>query len=68
MRSTIGTDSSPIVITIHSKKWKRHLHLHTMLNMFSPNDMLKFFVEGESEDEPSLGEQKFSKGVEEEKN
>jgi hypothetical protein len=30
--------------------------------------ILNFFVEGEGEDEPSLGEQRISEGVEEEKN
>jgi hypothetical protein len=30
--------------------------------------ILKFFIEGEGEDEPSLGEQRISEGVEEKKN
>jgi hypothetical protein len=36
--------------------------------MFSFEDALKFFVEGEGEDEPSLGEQRLSKGTKKEKN
>ncbi len=34
-----------------------------MSNMFSFEDVLNVFVEGEGEDEPSLGEQRISKGT-----
>jgi hypothetical protein len=67
VRSTIIIDSSPIVLKVEAlaipfKKWKVHLLLHMMSDMFSPQDMLKFFVESECEDEPcQLGNKEFSK-------
>jgi hypothetical protein len=36
--------------------------------MFSPKDMLKNSTKGEGEHKPSLGEQRISEGIEEEKN
>jgi hypothetical protein len=36
--------------------------------MFSPKDMLNFFIKGEGKDEPSPTKQRIFKGVEEEKN
>jgi hypothetical protein len=61
MRSTIGTKSFPIVLkviaqAVPSEKWKGCLPLHTLLNMFSPKDMLKISTKGEGKHKPSLGE------------
>ncbi len=73
MRSTIGTESFPIVLKVKVqavplKKWKGHLVLRIMLNIFSPKNMLKNYTKVEGEHKPSLGEQRISKGIEEEKN
>jgi hypothetical protein len=66
VRSTIGIESFQIIIVVPSKKWKGRLLLRMMLNMFSLDVMLIFFVEGEYE--PSLGKKQISTRVEEEKN
>jgi hypothetical protein len=69
VRSTIDIESSPTVLIVLFKKWKGHLVLlRTMSDMFSLDNMLNSFVEGEGEDEPSPREQKISERVEEEKN
>jgi hypothetical protein len=39
-----------------------------MVNMFSPINMLKNYIKGEGEHKPSLGEERISKGIKEEKN
>jgi len=57
MRSTIRIDSSLIVLevkvlAIPFKKWKVHLPLRMMLDMFSLKDMLKNSTNSEREDEP----------------
>jgi hypothetical protein len=54
-----------MVLAIPSEKWKERLLLHIMSNMFSFDNLLKFFVEGE--DELSPKEQIFFEGIEEEK-
>jgi len=67
VKSTTRTKSFPIVIVIPSEKWKGCLLLRIMSDMFSFDNLLKFFVEGEGKDELSPKEQKISKGVEEKK-
>jgi hypothetical protein len=64
VRSTIGKLSSPIVLVVPSKKWKGHLPLCMMSDMFSPDDMLNLFGEGERvEEEKNFYYLKFGEGI-----
>jgi hypothetical protein len=59
MNQIISNSSKVKALAIPSKKWKGCLSLCMMLDMFSFEDMLNFFVEGE--DEPHLGNKELPK-------